>query len=78
MKTMLDLVTSARAFALETLNDAPSPTLSTRTTQAFQDANGAAADWTLWNETVNNERGQMRKIQNDPVPSLIPAPAKTS
>lgn len=77
MKTLLDLVASARTFALETINDAASPALATRATQAFQDAGGTAnEDWTLWNETVNNERGQARKIQNDPLPSILAANAK--
>lgn len=75
MKTVLELVTAARDFALETIDAKPGADLTTRTLQAFQDAKGNDADWALWNETVNNERGQMRKIQNDPLPSQIPAPA---
>ena len=79
MKTLLDLVTSARAFALETINDVPSPALTTRALQAFQDAGLAAnEDWLLWNETVNTERALARKIQNDPLPSTTAAQAKNA
>jgi hypothetical protein len=74
MKTLLDLITSANDFALETMDETPSPTLTTRALQAFQDAKGATADWSLWNETANNARAQFKLRREDKLPSQIVTP----